>query len=90
VQVCTGVCRNVASIVLRQAGQAVAAGDQDVLHSAVGQLGADSGPELRAFAGLYPDGEHVLDAVGVDAGGQVRGLVSDPMPVADLTTSASK
>ena len=69
---------------LGEAGQPVAADDQDVLDAAVGQLGADPGPELRALGGLHPDAQDVLDPVQVDPDGEVRGPVADVRPVADL------
>ena len=69
---------------LGKPGQPVAAHDEHVADAAVGQLGADAGPELRALAGLDPDPQHVLDAVHVDADGDVRGLVAHVRAVADL------
>jgi hypothetical protein len=80
---------------IRQPGEAVAfhpslrsegriQDDQHVADAAVGQVGADTGPELRTPAGLDPDPQHVLDAVHVDADGDVGGLVDHVRPVADL------
>ena len=69
---------------LGEAGQPVAADDQHVLDAAVGQLGADPGPELRALGGLHPDPQDVLDPVQVDPDGDVRGAVAHVRPVADL------
>ena len=60
---------------LGEPGEPVAADDQHVPDAAVGELGADPGPELRALGGLDPDPQDVLDAVHVDADGDVRGLV---------------
>lgn len=47
-------------------------------------LGAHAGPELRALGGLDPDAQDVLDAVHVDADGDVRGPVGHVRAVADL------
>ena len=69
---------------LRQPGQAVAAHDQDVLHTPVRQLRANPGPELRALRGLHPDPENVLHTVHVDTDRDVRTLVPDLMPITDF------
>lgn len=66
----------------REAGQAIAADDEDIVHASVLQLGADPGPELRALGGLHPNPQDVLDPVEVDADGDVRDAVLDLMPVA--------
>ena len=67
-----------------EAGEAVAADDQDVFDATVGKLRADTRPELRALGLLHPDPQDVLDAVHVDADGEVSGLVADVGAVADL------
>lgn len=69
---------------LRQPAQAVAADDQDVLEAAVGQLGADPGPELGALAGLDPDAQDMPDPVHVDPDRDVRSTVGHVRSVADL------
>ena len=69
---------------LGEPGQPVAAHDQHVPDPAVAQLGADPGPELGALGGLHPDAQHVLDPVQVHPDRDVRGLVPDLVPVADL------
>jgi hypothetical protein len=66
---------------LREAGQAVAAGDQHISDAPVGELGAHPGPELGALAGLDPDAEDMLDPVAVDADRDVGGLVPDGVGV---------
>ena len=68
----------------------VAAHDQDVADAAVGQLGADPDPELRAFAGLQPDPEHVLDAVEVTPTAMCAALFRTCAPSWTLATSASR
>ena len=69
---------------LGESGQPIAADDEHVTHPAVAQLGAHSGPELGALAGLHPDAQHVLDALKVDTHGDVRGPVTDLVTVADF------
>jgi hypothetical protein len=69
---------------LREPGQPVTAGDQHVLDAAVAELSEHPGPKLRPLAGLDPDPQHVLDAVGVDPDRDVGGLVPDGVVVADL------
>src|SRR5699024_10647577 len=69
---------------LGKPGQAVAADDEHVTHPAVGQVGADLGPELGALVGLDPDAQHVADAVHVHADGDVGGLVDHVGAVFDL------
>lgn len=46
--------------------QAIAAHDEHITHAPVGQIHVDPGPTLRAFGGLDPDTQHVLDSVDVD------------------------
>ena len=59
-----------------KAGEPVAADDQHVLDAAVGQLGAHTGPKLRALAGLNPDPEHVFDPVHVHTHRYMGSLVA--------------
>ena len=56
---------------LGQADKSVAAHDQHVLDTAVGQLRAHVRPEGGSFLGLDPDTQHVLDPVHVDPYGDV-------------------
>ena len=58
-----------------QASQSVEAHDQDIAHVPVGQLGAHVGLKSRAFIGLDPDAQHVLDALHVHSDRQVSGPV---------------
>lgn len=67
-----------------EAGQAVGAGDENVFDAAVGEFGADSGPEFRAFVFLNPDPEHVFDSVDVHADGNVCGTIDDLLAGSDL------
>ena len=62
---------------LRKAGQAIAAGDEDVVDTAVLQFGEHVEPELCAFVLLDPQAQEFLVAVQVDAQGQVDRLVPD-------------
>ena len=75
-----------------KAGQAITAGDEDVLDASVTQVSGHAAPKPGAFAGGgtafgglgHPDAQHVLVTVGVDADGQVGGLVLHDVVVADL------
>ena len=58
-----------------KATQPVAAHDQDIAHAPVGQLGAHVGPKSRAFIGLDPDAQHMLNTVHVHSDRQVSGPV---------------
>ena len=71
---------------LRPALEGVARDHQDVLYAAGAQVVSDLGPELGALGGLQPDAEHVRVAVGVDAHGEVGGLVAHPPPRRRRTT----
>lgn len=54
--------------------------------AAVGEFGADAGPEFRSFGGLDPDPQQVFDAVQfqVQVHGDVGGPVLDLMSAADF------
>ena len=67
-----------------QAGQSVAAYDQDIAHAPVGQLGAHVGPKSPSFIGLDPDAQHVLDALHVHSHRQVSGPVLHPVIASDF------
>jgi len=69
---------------LGEALQAIYAGDEDVLHSAVLQFGDDLHPELRALGFSGPHAEHFFQAVEVDPKGDIDGLVHDPPLALDL------
>ncbi len=69
---------------LGEASEAIDHGDQHVGHAAVLQVIKHLEPELGAFGLLDPQSEHVLVAGGVDAQGQVHGLVLDGALIADL------
>ena len=79
-------------------GQPVAAGDDDVGDAAVAQVGHHIGPEPGALTGGrglqrglgQPDAQHMLLAVGVNAGRQVGGLALHDVVVATLTMIASR
>lgn len=49
-----------------------------------GELGADGRPERCALVRLQPDAQHVLDALHVDADGEMGGLVAHVPAVTDL------
>jgi hypothetical protein len=61
---------------LGESRQAVATDDEHVAHTAIGQLSAHPGPELRAFSGLNPDPQDVLDTVHIHPDRDVSGLVA--------------
>jgi hypothetical protein len=69
---------------LREPGQPVAADDEYVTHPAVAQLGAYSGPELRALGCLHPDPQYMFGPIEIHAHGNVRRAVADLVAVADL------
>ena len=69
---------------LGQALQPVAAHDQHVHDAPVGHLRAHVRPERGSLRILYPDAQHVLDTLHVDADRDVCGLRHDPAAVPDL------
>jgi hypothetical protein len=69
---------------VRQAGEAVTAGDQDVAQPAIAQLREDRVPELRTLGLGDPAAERVLAALDVDPDDQVRALDRDRALVPDL------
>ena len=68
---------------VRQAGETVAAGDQDVANAAVAQVREYLLPELRPFSVLDPAAQGMLAAVYVDPDGQVSDLGGDHAVVLD-------
>lgn len=68
---------------VREPGQPIAAGDQDVLHATVTQVGDDLGPELRRLGVGDPEPEGVFTALDVHANGQVADLGGDHTLVLD-------
>uniref|UniRef100_A0A915JK06 Uncharacterized protein n=1 Tax=Romanomermis culicivorax TaxID=13658 RepID=A0A915JK06_ROMCU len=69
---------------LGQPLQAIDHGDQDVLAAARLEFVEHLEPELGALGLLDPEAQHVALAVGLDAQGQIDGLVADHAVVADL------
>jgi hypothetical protein len=73
---------------LREPLQAVDAADQDVLHTALLQIGQDLHPELRALGLLEPHPEHVAVALDGDAQSEVAGAALHRAAFADLQHQA--
>ena len=70
--------------------QPIAADEEDVSHSAVGQLRANPGPELRPLGRLDPDPQDMFDPFNIDAYGDVGGFVADMAAVADFDHESLK
>lgn len=71
---------------LGETSKTVAAHDQYVHHSPVGQVGAHVRPKRGGLVSLDPDAQHMLDAIHVHSHGDVRGPVGDLVIGADLDT----
>src|SRR3954454_13528879 len=71
---------------LREAGQAVDAGDQDVLDAALLEFVEHAEPELRAFAVLPPDPQGLAVALTCDTEREIARAVGDRAVLADLHT----
>ena len=69
---------------LRKAREPVAAHDEHVLDTPIGQVRAHRRPERGTFIGLDPDPQNVLDPGHIHAHGDVRGLVAGVATVFDL------
>ena len=69
---------------LREAPEAVDAGDQDVCDAAAVQVVENGEPELRALGLLPPDPEHVALALDGDPDGEIAGAGADGAVLADL------
>ena len=83
-QVCTQAWGKTASIRLGESGEAVDAGDQDVLDAALAQVVEDREPELRALRVLPPDAERLAVAVDGNADGEIAGARADRAVLGDL------
>lgn len=73
---------------IREALQAVHAGDKDVLNATVSKFGDNLQPELGAFSLGHPQAQNLLDAVQIDANGQVQGLDPHSAVIAHLDVNA--
>ena len=89
-QVCTQACGKTAAIASGKPGQAVDAGDQDVVDAAPVQVVEHGQPELGALGLLPPDPEHFALALDGDADRQIAGAGADRAVLADLHHQASK
>lgn len=69
---------------IRKAREPVAADEQDVADSALGELGAHVRPKRGALIGLDPDSQDVLDPVHVDPDRQMGRPVGHMPARADL------
>ena len=66
----------------------VDAGDQDVLHTALLEIGQHLHPELRALGLLKPHAEHVAVPVDADPQGEIAGAALHAAALADLEHQA--
>ena len=83
-QVCTQACGKTASIASGKPGEAVDAGDQDVVDAAAAQVVEHRQPELRALGVLPPDPERFAVAVAGDPDGEITGARADRAVLGDL------
>lgn len=65
---------------MREAGEVVDTGDQDVLHSAILKVVEDAEPELRGLVFTDPHAQYVLVAVQIDADDHVGRFVYEWRP----------
>lgn len=73
---------------LRQAGQAITTGDENVLEAAVLQVGQDGEPELTALSFGEPQAENIFASFHVDADSHIDRLRQDVPVVPDFYAQA--